>query len=145
MKTKQAFWDTQILVAWIEQEETEKAMIEALVAWQKKENINTVTSSLSLAELLVRPISKANSEAARKYSNIIRKMGCIDFGPNEALAFACIRADHPEISPPHCIQLACAMTRDVDYFFTSDRRLGRIQLDGIGEILYLRNWYDARK
>ena len=141
---KQAFWDTQILVAWIDQETAMREMVEALVQWQKKQRITTVTSSLSLAELLVRPIARGNAEMARKYGNVVKKMGCIDFGQSEALAFACIRNDHPDIAPPECIQLACAMTHGVDYYFTTDKRLARYRVDGIGEIVHLKGWYDQQ-
>ena len=40
--------------------------------------------------------------------------------------------------------LACAVAHGVDYFFTNDRKLSRINIDGIGEIIYLKSWYEAR-
>ena len=145
MNTKKAFWDTDILLYWIEQEKAHLPQTKALVEWQKTQGIETVTSAYSLAEILVRPIAKGQAELARKYSNQVKKMGCIEFGANEALAYACIRADHPDIRPPECIQLACAVAHGVDYFFTNDRKLSRINIDGIGEIIYLKSWYEARR
>jgi predicted nucleic acid-binding protein len=145
MKNRKAFWDTNILLYWIEQDETQVEQVKELVDWQKNQAIDAVTSAFSLAELLVRPISQGEAEAARRYSEIVEKMGCIQFGSQEALAYACIKADYPDMKAPDCIQLACAVSQGVDFFFTSDRKLNRYKIDGIGEIVYLKHWFEQRR
>ena len=145
MKSRKAFWDTNILIYWIEQDAAHLDQMKALVEWQESQGIEPVTSAFTLAEILVRPISKGNASMARKYSEIVEKMGCINFGTSEALAYACIQSDNSDLKAPECLQLACAMSHGVDYFVTSEKRLSRFNVDGIGEILYLRGWFDARK
>ncbi len=144
MKKRKAFWDTHLLLYWIEEVDGQIDQVRKLAEWQTKEGIMTVTSSFALAEILVHPIAKGDALVARKYTNVAKRMDCLDFGVNEALAYACIRVDHPEIKPPDCIQLACAVAHGVEYFFTTDRKLSRVAVDGIGEIIYLKDWFDER-
>lgn len=143
-KKKSVFWSTNVLLYWAIREEPGFSYVKEIVEWQKKEGMDGFTSSFALAELLQRPIEKGDEALARKYTEIVDEMGCQDFGKQEALAFACIRSDYPDIKPPEVIQLACAVVRGVDYFFTTERRLARYEIDGIGQIIYLKSWYEDR-
>lgn len=135
-----AFWDTNILIYWIEGASAWRDSIAALRDWQVKEEIQTVTSALSLGEILVHPERKGRGDIARDYSGLIRAMGCLGFGPDEAEIFANIRARYPNVRPPDAIQLACAARARVEWFVTNDARLGGVTVAGIGRILDLAEW-----
>lgn len=138
------FWDTNLLIYHIEQTPEWQKEMEALVEWQKDEKLEVVTSSLSLAEILVRPLSVAKHTVARRYRELICQIGALPFGAEEASRFAQIRAQYPDVKPPDAVQLACASVLGVSYFLTSERRLKWLTVENIGKINTLRDWYDAR-
>ncbi len=135
-----AFWDTNLLIYWMEGTPRWSPAAKALYDWQVRERIRTVTSSLGLAEILVRPLSLSDAKVARSYAGIISEMGCLPFGPDEAWRFAELRARYPKLRPPDAIQLACASIFGVDYFFTNDDRLSRLKVEGIVRIESLAAW-----
>ena len=145
MRKGRVFWDTNLFIYWIEQAETWLPSVQALVQWQNENNLEPVTSSLTLAELMVRPLSMGNESLADKYRQLIVRTGCLSFGPDESRRFAEIRAKHPRIKPPDCIQLACASFAHVDLFVTNDNRLSRLGVAGIKKITGLADWYRHRK
>jgi len=137
-----AFWDTNLLIYWIEDSTVWSKKMDALLRWQEKEDIKVITSSFSLGELLVHPLRLQNKSMAQSYARLIDEMGCIPFGADEAWRFAEIRSSHPEIRPPDAIQLACASVFGVEYFITNDDRLGRYQIAGIHQSIHLDGWFE---
>lgn len=134
------FWDTNLLIYWIEDAKTWSGRVDALLHWQEQNDLKTVTSSLALGELLVHPMKKKATDVARSYARLIDEMGCIPFGADEAWRFAEIRAECPSIRPPDAIQLACASTLGVTSFITNDDRLSRFRIKGIDHIVGLGSW-----
>lgn len=132
-----AFWDTNVLIYWIEDAPVWRDRVGSLRAWQAERSIRAVTSSLTLGEILVHPVRKGQDRAARDYANLIRAMGCLAFGPDEAETFASIRARHPKVRPPDAIQLACAARSGVEWFITNDARLSGLSIPGLGRIVNL--------
>ena len=47
-----AFWDTNLFIYWIEQAPPWLEKVNTLAEWQRAHSLRTVTSSLTLAELL---------------------------------------------------------------------------------------------
>ncbi|HMP90248.1 MAG TPA: PIN domain-containing protein [Kiritimatiellia bacterium] len=138
--TGHVFWDTNLLIYWIEQSPQWRKKMGDLYDWQKANHYKIITSALSLGEILVHPMRISNIPLAQSYARIIGEMGCIHFGVNEAWRFSELRARHPALRPPDAIQLACASICGVDYFFTNDDRLCRYKVNGIGRILGLEEW-----
>ena len=142
--SRKAFWDTNVLICHIDQTPEWQKEMEALVEWQKDEGLEVITSTFSLAEILVRPLSAGKHNVARRYRELICQIGALPFGVEEASRFARIRAQYPDVKAPDAIQLACASVHGVDYFFTNERRLKWLTVETIGTINTLRDWYDAR-
>ncbi len=138
--SRYAFWDTNLLIYWMEDSPRWSSAVRELVAWQEANGLETITSSLSLGEILVHPLAKAEGRVAKKYAQLLTEIGCLTFGPDEAWRFGELRASHPSLRPPDAIQLACASVRGVEYFFTNDERLSRYQVEGIGKIQSLSGW-----
>ena len=103
-----AFWDTNLFIYWIEQAPPWLEKVNTLAEWQRAHSIRTVTSSLTLAELLVRPISTGQTDLVDQYQRLVTQLGCLSFGPAKTRRFAEIRAAYPQVKPPDAIQLACA-------------------------------------
>jgi predicted nucleic acid-binding protein len=138
-----SFWDTNLLIYWLEQPDAWAAPIQRLRTWHQERNLRIVTCALTLAEILVHPISRDRPDVANAYKSLITEMGCLIFGPEEAWAFAEIRAAHPALRPPDCIQLACARVFGVTYFFTNDEALQKVHIEGIQQIAYFRAWSES--
>ncbi len=90
-----------------------------------------VTSTLTLGELLVKPMSTGNRELRRRYEELIEAGTTVQpFDRRAVPSFAEIRRDR-SIRAPDAIQLACAAVAGTDLFITNDRRLSRKNIRGI--------------
>lgn len=97
------------------------------------------TSTLTLGEILVRPVEAGDEDLARRYEHAITAAATVlQFDRSAAVAFAGIRRDR-SIAPPDAIQLACASVAGVDMFITNDQRLSRKVVPGIHFIQSLAN------
>lgn len=91
-----------------------------------------LTSTLTLAEILVHPMRQNAIGAVRQYIEAFQRLELVDFDATCALLFAEIRARNPKVRPPDVIQLACAARARCDWFLTNDHRLASIEVEGIG-------------
>jgi predicted nucleic acid-binding protein len=142
--SRKVFWDTNLLIYHIEQTPEGQKEMQALVEWQKDEGLEVVTSTFSLAEILVRPLSVGKHNVARRYRELICQIGALPFGVEEASRFAQVRAQYPDVKAPEAVQLACASIQGVDYFLTNERRLKWLKVENVGAVNTLRDWHDAR-
>ncbi len=127
------FWDTNLFI-YLWEESPARGRMEALVAWQKAQGGEVVTSCLTLGELLVRPMQRGREDVVAQYSAAFAQIHLLEFDRKAAFRFAQLRATHPRLSAPDAVQLACAATAGVDLFVTNDRRLSRLEIAGIGAI-----------
>jgi predicted nucleic acid-binding protein len=95
------------------------------------------TSSLTLGEVLVKPLEVDNPGLAEQYRQAITAGATIiNFDAGAAMAYARIRKDR-SIRPPDAIQLACAATAQMELFITNDDRLSQKTIEGIHFIVSL--------
>jgi predicted nucleic acid-binding protein len=81
------------------------------------------TSSLTLGEILIKPMEAGNESLARRYESVLLQGAVIiPFDVEPARLYASIRKDR-SIRPPDAIQLSCAAHARVDLFITNDERL----------------------
>jgi predicted nucleic acid-binding protein len=116
------FWDTNLFI-YLWEGSAVRSRIEALVAWQERDA--EVTSTLTLGELLVRPMQRRREDLVAQYNAAFEQMHLIEFDRSAAFRFAQLRSSHPALPAPDAVQLACASTAGVDLFVTNDRRLSR--------------------
>ena len=96
-----------------------------------------LTSTLTLGEILVKPIERDDSELCRKYEHAIATAATvIAFDLKAAKVYATLRSER-SLKAPDAIQLACAASANVDLFVTNDGRLQGKQVDGIQFIVPL--------
>ena len=125
------FWDTNLFIYLFEGLGDEAERVVALRRRMIERRDQLLTSTLTLGELLVKPLDAGRTDLARRYTQAMETAAAIlSFDRAAALAFAEIRRDR-SIRPPDAIQLACAAAAGTDLFLTNDRRLARKHIQGI--------------
>ena len=125
------FWDTNLFVYLLEDKGELTEQVVALRGRMVERSDELLTSTLTLGEILVRPVEAGDETLARRYEQSITAAATVlPFDRAAAAAFAGIRRDR-SIAPPDAIQLACASVAGVDMFITNDLRLSRQVVPGI--------------
>ena len=125
------FWDTNLFVYLVEQKGGLADRVAALHKRMVERGDELVTSTLTIGELLVKPISIGDRNLARRYEKLIESgTTVLPFDRRAVPSFAEIRQDR-SIRAPDAIQLACAAAAGTDLFITNDKRLRRKQVRGI--------------
>ena len=133
------FWDTNLFVYLLEDKGELTERVVALRERMVERRDDLLTSTLTLGEILVRPVEAEDDNLVRRYEQAITTAATVlPFDRNAAVAFARIRHDR-SIAPPDAIQLACASVAGVDMFITNDHRLSRKVVPGIHFIQPLEN------
>lgn len=91
-------------------------------------DIQVVTSTLTLTEVLIHPLRQGNQDLAREYSRILlnaTNLRTLPVSPFVASEAARIRADSG-IRTPDAIQLATAHQAKATFFLTNDEAFARI-------------------
>lgn len=133
------FWDTNLFVYLLEDKGELTERVVALRERMVERSDELLTSTLTLGEILVRPVEVGDERLARRYEQAITDAATVlPFDRTAAAAFAGIRRDR-SIAPPDAIQLACASVAGVDMFITNDHRLSRKVVPGIHFIQPLAN------
>ena len=132
------FWDTNLFVYLIEGTGDRAEAVAALRRRMIERGDELLTSTLTLGELLVKPVEMGDDELQDRY---VRAMNAgvtmLSFDARAALRFANIRRD-PSVRAPDAIQLACAAAAGTDLFITNDDRRSRKNVPGIAFIQSLQ-------
>ena len=132
------FFDTNILIYWLEDNGPNADKVFQLVQRMQQRRDTIVTSSLTLGEVLVKPLELGRQALVAQYESLLADpaVEVISFDKACARTFAAIRLDRA-IAPPDAIQLACAVAGRCNLFITSDERLARKNIPGIDFIASL--------
>lgn len=127
------FWDTNLFIYLFEDHGQHSKQAAALLRKMDERGDELITSTLTVGEVLARPIQEEDTERCQQYENAIRSNAIISsFDIAAARNFAKIRSQQErKIRPPDAIQLACAATAAVDLFLTNDKHLHGIRVEGI--------------
>lgn len=133
------FWDTNLFIYLMEDY---GKLSKAVVELRKKmlaRGDQLLTSTLTLGEILVKPLERGDTALCRKYEEAIeRTASLLSFDINAARNYAAIRCDR-SLRAPDAVQLACAAAANVDLFVTNDRRLQGKRIVGIQFIAALEH------
>ena len=125
------FWDTNLFIYLIE---GFGALSERVITLRKRmieRGDELCTSTLTLGEILIKPLEAGDEILARRYeSALLQGAVIVPFDVEPARLYANIRKDRT-IRPPDAIQLACASHARVDLFITNDERLSIKSIPGI--------------
>jgi predicted nucleic acid-binding protein len=90
-----------------------------------------LTSTLTLGEVLVKPLTRSDEALRERYEQAFGQVvRVIPFDRDAARLYTEIRQDRT-VRAPDAIQLACAGAARVDLFITNDDRLSRCTVPGI--------------
>jgi predicted nucleic acid-binding protein len=126
------FWDTNVFVYLIEDHPVYGQRVDDIRREMLKRNDRLLTSTVTIGEILVKPLSRGDRALAKQYRQLFTspEISVSSFDLDAAEAYAIIRQDRT-ITPPDAIQLACAAAAQVDLFITNDSRLRRKNVPGI--------------
>lgn len=131
------FWDTNLFIYLFEGSGKLLLQTKALRDKMLVRGDELLTSTVTLGEVLVKPIELGDTKAVSYYENLLKTTArLLPFEEKAALMYALLRADR-SLRPPDVIQLACAATAGVDLFITNDTRLLSKQVPGIQFIVPL--------
>jgi predicted nucleic acid-binding protein len=123
--SKTVFLDTAPLIYFIEGHTAYQPILSRLFDFNDKGGFSFVTSSVTLLEVLVKPLREGQKAIAEQYRDILTTASGIElFDVTSVIAeqAARLRAEY-NIRTPDAIQLATCIELGADYFLTNDNRL----------------------
>lgn len=125
------FWDTNIFIYFFEASDKLGPVARALRERMLKRGDQLITSTMTLGEILVKPLQQGEPEMGRKYEAALRAAASIlPFDVEAARNYAQLRLNRT-LKAPDVVQLACAAAARVDLFITNDNRLHDLHVPGI--------------
>ena len=124
-RNKIIFLDTAPLIYFIEGNSPYQDKLKKIFDSNDKGDFTFITSSITLLEVLVKPLRDGQSVLADKYKNILTKAAGIeifDITIDLAAKAAELRAKY-NLRTPDAIQIATAIDNKAAYFLTNDLRL----------------------
>lgn len=131
------FWDSNLFIYLLEDcPEFSQAVVDLRQKMLKRGD-QLLTSTLTLAEVLVKPSALGDLDLCQLYEDILGQAALLlPFDFKAARRYAAIR-NNGSVKAPDAIQLACASEAGVDLFVTNDRRLQGKKVEGIQFIVAL--------
>ncbi len=131
------FWDTNLFIYFLEGHSTFSPLTRSLRQKMLERGDQLLTSTLTLGEILVKPLERGDTALCREYHDSIEKSSLVlPFDAQAAWSYANIRRDR-SLRAPDAVQLACAASVGVDLFVTNDQRLQGKNIPGIQFIVSL--------
>ncbi|MGA2074006.1 MAG: PIN domain-containing protein [Terriglobia bacterium] len=131
------FWDTNLFIYLFEGVGALSKRVKDMRRAMLERGDQLLTSTLTLGEVLVKPLEKGEEELARKYHEALTATSVmIPLDVKAATIYAALRSDR-SLRAPDAIQLACAAAAGVDLFVTNDARLQTKRVEGIHFIVSL--------
>jgi predicted nucleic acid-binding protein len=137
MGMSRIFWDTNIYIYLFEDHGDFSKRAANLRSRMLARGDQLLTSTLTVGEVLVKPMEHGDAELCTQYEQAIAATSLLlPFDLKAAKIYASLRQDRA-IRPPDAIQLACAAAAGSDLFITNDRRLQGKTVSGIQFIVSL--------
>jgi predicted nucleic acid-binding protein len=126
------FFDTNLFIYLLEDSGARGSKVSGIVERISGRRDELLTSTLTLAEVLVKPLSVGDRVWADRYEKLLNTPGVslLTFDRAAARIYAQLRQDKT-MRPPDAIQLSCAASAKCDLFITNDERLSRKIVPGI--------------
>jgi uncharacterized protein len=125
------FWDTNLFVYLFEDYGKLSEMTTDLREKMLLRGDQLLTSTMTLGEVLVKPLRLGDLDLCKKYETVINNVAIVlPFDLKSARLYAAIRIDK-ELKAPDVVQLSCAGSAGTDLFITNDNRLHGKQVQGI--------------
>lgn len=122
---KRVFVDTAPIIYYLENSALYMDSVKKFFEKCVKENIQVVTSAVTIEEYLVFPYSSGKMEFADNFKRFIEYMNImvVDIDSNIAEQGAKIRGKYKNFKAMDALQIATAIVSGCDMFFTNDKQL----------------------
>ena len=131
------FWDTNIYIYFFEDYGIQGRTARDLRERMLKRGDQLITSTMTLGEILVKPLERQDLNLCKQYEEAITATSIVlPFDLKAAKKYSMLRLDR-NLKAPDAIQLACAAAGSVDLFITNDSRLSDLRVEGIQFIVPL--------
>ena len=126
------FFDTNLFIYMLEDAGERATRVRRIVERMSERRDELLTSTLTLAEVLVKPLASGDLALADRYEKLMTTPGVslLSFDRSAARVYAQLRQDK-SLKAPDVIQLACAAAARCDLFVTNDDRLAAKIVPGI--------------
>jgi len=126
------FFDTNLFIYLLQDSGETGARVTTILERISERRDDLLTSTLTLAEVLVKPLAAGDVAWADRYEKLLNTPGVtlVNFDRSCARIYARLRLDKT-VKAPDAIQLACAASAQTDLFITNDERLSRKVVHGI--------------
>ncbi len=126
MGVSRIFWDTNLFIYLLEDYGDLSDKVHQLRQRMIERGDQLCTSTLTLGEVLVRPVAAGRTELVERYEAALTSPAVllVPFDRACSRLYAQIRQDR-SIRPPDAIQLSCAAQGGCELFITNDERLSR--------------------
>jgi predicted nucleic acid-binding protein len=121
--------DTSIFIYHFEKNPTYLSLTRELFSRIESGELRGVTSTISLMEIIVRPLDLGRQDIAQKYEALLvnfPNLEMIDLDRDIIRQAARLRAEF-KIRPPDALQVSACLARGAHAFITNDRKLERLQ------------------
>jgi predicted nucleic acid-binding protein len=132
--------DTAPLIYFIEGHSIYQPILAKLFDFNDQGGFSFVTSTVTLLEVLVKPLRESQTAIAKQYRDILigaKGIEITDITTAIAEQAALLRARY-NIRTPDAIQLATAIEHGADYFLTNDNRLKSVSEISVVTVLELQ-------
>jgi predicted nucleic acid-binding protein len=131
------FWDTNLFIYLFEDYGAFSKDVDALRTKMIKRGDQLLTSTITVGEILIKPLQAGNKRLCESYETAIASTATlIPFDLKAARLYASIKSSR-SVPAPDAVQLSCAGSSGVDLFITNDDRLQNKQIPGIQFIVPL--------
>jgi len=136
---KSIFLDTAPLIYFIEGHSEYQGVLSQIFEANDKRDFSFITSSITLLEVLVKPLKDGNTKLAEQYKNILTNapgIELLEVTHEVAIKAAELRARY-NLRTPDAIQLGTAIISKASCFLTNDIRLKsvtEIKIVALGEL-----------
>jgi predicted nucleic acid-binding protein len=132
MGMSRIFFDTNLFIYLLEDATGRGKRVADIIEQMPERADDFLTSTLTLGEVLVKPLSVGDQKLADLYEQALHSPGVelLAFDSRCARSYASLRHDRT-IRAPDAIQLSCAAAAGCDLFITNDDRLSRKHIPGI--------------
>ncbi len=121
-------WDTAPIIYFVEANSAYDMLVTPIFQSISRGQVYGVTSTITLAEVLIHPIRQGNTELAAQYRNLLSQSANFRLVPiDEAVAerAAILRSTY-NLRLPDALQIAAAVYLGCDAFLTNDKQLKKV-------------------
>jgi predicted nucleic acid-binding protein len=121
--------DTALFIYQFEKHPVYSPLTQELLSGIEKGDIKGITSTITLMEIIVKPLSLGRNDIARKYEALLMNfpnLEVVDLDRDVIRQAARLRADY-RIRPPDALQVSACLLGGAQVFITNDHQIVRLR------------------